>query len=70
MGFLSRQPTPNEPTTEQWDYGPQGMHDDFSAMLNGLALRCKSCKRVTIKRFISHDMCPECNQKLGVTSNH
>ncbi len=61
MGFLSRLPNPNEPEKDTWHYGPQEPHDDISAMLNGLAKRCKECKRVTMNKHLSiMGHCPEC----------
>jgi len=61
MGYLSRLPTSNDPPRETWDYGPQEPLDDVAALLNGLAHRCKDCKRVTMKKHLTNTgYCPEC----------
>jgi hypothetical protein len=60
MGFGSRLPTPNEPERATWRYGPVEPHDDFSALLNGLARRCAGCKRVTLNQYLADGSCPEC----------
>lgn len=60
MGFGSRLPTPNEPN-DSWRYGPQEPHDDFSALLNGDAHKCRACKRVTLNKFLKDGLCPECD---------
>lgn len=61
MGFISRQPTPNEPDKATWNYGPQPPWSNFSAILNGKARRCKVCNRVTMRQFLTAGVCPECN---------
>lgn len=62
MGHLSRQPNSNEPEKAHWQYGPQEPHDDWSAMLNGLARRCMDCKKVTLNKHLSvMGLCPECS---------
>jgi hypothetical protein len=60
MGFGTRTPTPNEPERGGWVYGPREPHDDFSALLNGIAARCRGCKRVTMRRYLHEGKCPPC----------
>lgn len=71
MGFLSRLPNSNDPPRQEWNYGPQEPLDDFAAMLNGLAKRCKDCKRVTMNKHLSvMGHCPECyNPTAGLSQN-
>lgn len=63
MGFASRLPNSNEPPREEWAYGPQEPHDDFSALVNALAKRCANCKRVTMNQHLKDDKCPECHKQ-------
>jgi hypothetical protein len=62
MGHLSRKPDGNDPPRGEWAYGPREPHDDFSALLNGLARRCAACRRVTMLRYLSEGACPECRE--------
>lgn len=62
MGYMSRLPTSNEPSGNEWPYGPQDPDDDFSALLNETGKRCCDCKRVTMNRFLEGCRCPECRR--------
>lgn len=61
MGYLSRQPTSNDPPRKSPRYGPQEPDDDFSALLNEKAARCRGiCKRVILKQHLVNGECPDC----------
>lgn len=64
MGLFSRQPNPNEEENQlEFDYGPKFPHDNISALLNGVAKKCKNCQRVTLLKWLNQEqLCPICEQ--------
>jgi len=53
MGYLSRQPTSNDPpqsTDNPW--GGDELMDDIALLLNGMASRCATCNRVIRNKFL------------------
>lgn len=65
MGYLSRQPTSNEPPKPNAGTSPwleaNELADEFSLLLNGLAKRCAKCQRATrIKHLDNDHCCPDC----------
>lgn len=68
MGYLSRQPTSNDPpqpTENPW--GGDELMDDAALLLNDMARRCVACKRVTRSTFLQEKAgqpyCPDCIKK-------
>ena len=65
MGYLTRQPTSNEPPRtltgkSQW-LGDTEVMDEIAMLLNGIAERCAKCKRATHTRHLdSNQICPDC----------
>ena len=65
MGYLSRQPTSNDPPQPKKGKSPwleaNELADEFFLLLNGLAKRCVKCKRATrIHHLDSSQYCPDC----------
>jgi hypothetical protein len=63
MGYLSRKPSSNEPSTNllaENSWGGNEIMDDTALLLNGLAKRCKQCNRVAWIRYLENDLCPDC----------
>ncbi|HQK63554.1 MAG TPA: hypothetical protein PLF16_00200 [Candidatus Staskawiczbacteria bacterium] len=64
MGYLSRQPTSNDPPKPEgkspWLEETE-LLDEFALLLNGMAKRCQKCKRATRVRHLDADQhCPDC----------
>jgi hypothetical protein len=61
MGYYSRLPNSNDPPVRRKSpWGPTGMHDDFSLLLNREGARCGHCKRVTQNRYLDDNgLCPD-----------
>jgi hypothetical protein len=65
MGYLSRQPTSNDPPPSNEGKSPwleeNELVDEVCLLLNGLAKRCVVCKRATrIRHLDSKQRCPDC----------
>jgi len=65
MGYLSNQPTSNDPPPSNEGKSPwleeTELADEICLLLNGDAKRCKKCKRATrIKHLDSEGLCPDC----------
>lgn len=65
MGYLSRQPTSNDPLPRtdgksRW-LEDNPCVDEFCLLLNGLAKRCKSCKLAVRTKYLDDNgLCPDC----------
>lgn len=65
MGYLTRQPTSNDPprlreSKSPW-LGDNELADETVLLLNGIAKRCVVCKRATHTRHLgSNQHCPDC----------
>ena len=64
MGFATRTSTSNEISDNSnaanpWSRGNE-FYDAVCRLLNGMAHRCKFCKRITHIDFLQNDKCPDC----------
>lgn len=66
MGFMSRQPTSNDPPRKQSENNPwieeTDLMDTFALLLNGAAYRCTACHRPIRVRHLENGLCPDCRK--------
>lgn len=65
MGYMSRQPTSNDPPRSREDKSPwldgNELLDEVALLLNGSAKRCVECKQAVHVRYLdSNQHCPDC----------
>jgi len=65
MGYLSRQPTSNDPPKPQEGKSPwleeTGLLDEVALLLNNMAKRCQKCKRATrVRHLDANQLYPDC----------
>lgn len=68
MGYMSRLPNSNDaPKLSNNPYGGDEFMDDIALLLNNMAKRCTTCKRVIRKKYLEahngQNFCPECVSK-------
>ncbi|MDP1689355.1 MAG: hypothetical protein Q8L47_04495 [bacterium] len=68
MGYMSRLPNSNDaPKLTDNPYGGDELMDDIALLLNDMAKRCTTCKRVVRKKYLKErnefNYCPDCISK-------